>query len=204
MKSYRRSLTQAIVRTAVVAGTGIAVGFLIFHQEIFIPTMVSFQFTISSITAGLSYAALRGKTPRNGLAALLIWYLVLMFLIEEFNSWLPILNLAYLLGIAGAIFVYEYVIRKLLVRGKAQRIAAAAVFTAIANGLIVVTLGLVTTNAIYHPARILEVGYHNVQIGTLIGLAIGIGMEIAEYLLEKLFDKKKVQGANVSIRHSLS
>jgi predicted RNA-binding Zn-ribbon protein involved in translation (DUF1610 family) len=173
-------------RALVVAGTAIAVGLAIFQGGVFTPTMRAFQFTFSGITAGLSYAAIKEGNLRLGFAALLIWYLVLIFLFEhrEYNSWLLVLNLTYIVGIAGAAYLHGRLVETSLVRGIAQRIAAMGVLVALANGFIVVILASFSLrSALNHPMVVLEQSFRNLQLGTLLGLAIGIGIEIAEYVL---------------------
>jgi hypothetical protein len=58
-----------------------------------------------------------------------------------------------------------------------------AVITAITNGLIVIVLGAFALRAVVNlPAAWLESALFNLEIGTLIGLAVGVGIEITEYL----------------------
>jgi len=176
-------LKHAVFRALVVSAACIVLGVIIFQNTVFIPTMRAFQFTLSGITAGISYAALKASSIRNGVVSLCVWYLVLTFLIEQYNSWLLVLNLVYLAGIAVAVYFYLYVMNVGLVRGAVQRIAAMAVITAITNGLIVIVLGAFALGAVVNrPAAWLESALFNLEIGTLIGLAVGVGIEITEYL----------------------
>jgi predicted RNA-binding Zn-ribbon protein involved in translation (DUF1610 family) len=173
-------------RALIVAGTAMAVGLAIFQGGVFTPTMRAFQFTFSGITAGLFYAAMKEGNRRLGFVALFVWYLVSTFLVEhrEFSSWLLVLNLAYLVGIAGATYLHGRLVDASLVRGIAQRIAAMGVLIALANGFIVVILSSFSLrSAMNHPMIVLEQSFRNLQLGTLLGLAIGIGVEIAEYVL---------------------
>jgi len=175
-------------RALIVAGTAIAVGLAIFQGGVFTPTMRAFQFTYSGITAGLFYAAIKEGKLRLGFAALVVWYLVLTFLIEhgESNSWLLVLNLSYFVGIAGATYLHGRLVRASLVRGFAQPVAAMGVLTALANGLIVVVLASSSLRVMLdHPMVVVEQSFRNLQLGTVLGLAIGIGIEIAEYLLRR-------------------
>jgi cellulose synthase/poly-beta-1,6-N-acetylglucosamine synthase-like glycosyltransferase len=175
---------RVIARALVVSSLGIGAGLLFYGLSVFVPTMRASQFTTSGISIGLAYAALRSHVPRNGLAALFVWYALLTGLIENFNSWLLILNAAYIGGMAGATYVHERVVRTRRVRGPIPRIALAGAFMSIANGLIVVVLVLVSwrTAIFTHVATWIETAYFNLQIGALIGLATGLGMELAEYV----------------------
>jgi hypothetical protein len=174
---------RAISRAVVVSGLGIVVGLVLYRLSVFIPTMRASQFLVSGVSIGLAYAAFRGHAIRNGLAALLVWYAVLTGLIEDFNPWGLILNFAYIGGMAGATFVHQRVVETRFVRGAIQRVALAGAFMAIANGLIVVFLALFSWKVVLtHAATWIEVVYYNLQLGALIGLATGLGMELAEYL----------------------
>jgi predicted RNA-binding Zn-ribbon protein involved in translation (DUF1610 family) len=175
-------------RALIVAGTAIAVGLAIFQGGVFTPTMRAFQFTFSGITAGLFYAAIKEGNLRLGFVALFVWYLVSTFLVEhgEYNSWLLVLNLAYIVGIAGATYLHGRLVRASLVRGIAQPIAAMGVLFALANGFIVFILASFSLrSALDHPMVVLEQSFRNLQLGTLLGLAIGIGIEIGEYVLRR-------------------
>lgn len=187
-----------VTRALIVAGTVICVGLAIFQSGVFTPTMRAFQFSFSGMTAGLFYAAMKEGNLRLGFAALFVWYLVLTFLIEhgEFNSWLLVLNLAYIVGIAGAMYFYGRLVQASLLRGIAQPIAAMGVLTALANGLIVVVLASFSLRQVLdHPMVVVEQSFRNLQIGTLLGLAIGIGIEIAEFVLRRQAERAMADSA---------
>jgi hypothetical protein len=59
-------LKHAVFRALVVSAACIVLGVIIFQNTVFIPTMRAFQFTLSGITAGISYAALKASCIRNG------------------------------------------------------------------------------------------------------------------------------------------
>jgi hypothetical protein len=186
-------MKHALMRAVVVSGLGIGLGFVFYQFSVFTPTMKAFQFTMSSVTIGVAYAALKGHSTRNGLAALFVWYVVLTAgVIRDFNSWLLVLNLAYIGGMAAATYVHQRVLNTRFSTGRIQRIVLAGVTTALANGLIVLFLALFFLQAaIAHAAAIMETVYYNLQLGSLIGLATGSGMEVAEYLQGTFFDHPK-------------
>jgi hypothetical protein len=183
-------MKHALMRAVVVSGLGIGLGLVFYHFSVFTPTMKAFQFTMSSVTIGVAYAALKGDSMRNGFAALFVWYIVLTAgVIRDFNSWLLILNLVYIGGMASATYVHQRVVNARFSTGAIQRIVLAGVITALANGLIVMFLALFFVQAaISHAAAIMETVYYNLQLGALIGIATGSGMEVAEYLLGTVFD----------------
>jgi len=189
MSSPHKDWRDALSRAVVVSGLGILLGFVLYRLSVFTPTMKAFQFTMSSVTIGVAYAALKGHRMRQGFAALFVWYAILTGLIEEFNSWLLILNLAYIGGMAGATAIHQRAVNRRLVHGAIQRIVLAGVVISVANGLIVVFLALFSfTVAVTHAATIMDTIYYNLQLGALIGLATASGMELAEYLKGKFPD----------------
>jgi len=47
---------HVILRALVISGIGVLVGSIFYRSSVFIPTMRPFQFTVSSISAGIAYA----------------------------------------------------------------------------------------------------------------------------------------------------
>jgi hypothetical protein len=181
-------LTRALVRFFVVSAFGILFGLLLYQTSIFVPTMSTFQFAVNSITVGIAYAAIKGDKIRDGLAALFVWYVILTGLIEEFNAWLLVLNLGYIGGLAIATFLHQRIVKTRSGQGPLQRIVLAGAFIAILNGAVVVFLALFSYRAvIYQTEAWLDVIYHNLQLGALIGISTGCGMEVTEYLVSHSF-----------------
>jgi hypothetical protein len=183
-ESKKDLLKTSIVRALVVALASIAFGVLFFRSNVFISTMRASQFLSSGITAALFYAALKVSRPRDGLAALLVWYLILTLLIVRPDSWLFILAAVYVVGIATAVYVYDYFARKNFVRGLLQHVAAMGVLTGLANGVIVVILFLIGMGQhTFTSGRVFAIAFNNLQLGSVIGIALGFGMQLAEFLL---------------------
>jgi hypothetical protein len=142
---------------------------------------------MASVTVGLFYAMLKGSTLRNALAVLLIWYIISLTFSSRHNYWILILNLTYIAGLSLAVYLYMLVIRKSLVGNAIGRIASFVIITAVINTLIILVLALFSLpRAIDNPYSILDAGYFNLKMGTLIGLALGIGIEVADYIVDKL------------------
>ena len=57
MNTIENAWKQAILRALIVSLSGIILGFVLYQNAIFVPTMVASQFLKSSITAGIAYAA---------------------------------------------------------------------------------------------------------------------------------------------------
>jgi hypothetical protein len=187
MNSTQKTWTEALVRTIVVAGSGVLLGFALYESQVFTPTMVAFQFTMSSVSAALVYATMRSTSIRNGLATLLVWFVVLTWAIEEFNPWLLWLNSIYIIGIGVAILTYTHLIRELLFRFGFARIFLAGALLSIANGLIIVVLALITRRyGLQDAEKIWTLVVRNCEFGALIGLAVGCGIEIAEIVMKRL------------------
>jgi predicted RNA-binding Zn-ribbon protein involved in translation (DUF1610 family) len=192
MQLTELSWKQLIVRGVIVAAAGLAIGFAFYQSWIFIPRMRPFQFTVISVTAGIFYAAVKQPAIRNGLAALVVWYVVLIFLIERFTKWQAVLSFVYLAVTASVVYLYVYAAGRLPLRGWVQRIAAMLTLTAVGNALIVVVLGLIwLREAFSRPQVLAESSLFNLKLGGLVGLGLGIGMEIAEYVVGRLSSEDK-------------
>jgi hypothetical protein len=186
MGDTSRQWKTLIVRGAIPALVTIVTGYAIFRSQIFVSTMKASQFVLSGMTSGLAFGFFKSTTVRNAMAALFVWYLLAMLLIENFNSWNLILNGTYIIAVAAAVYVQILFARRSLVRTPVQRIAAAGVLVALANGVVILLFGLATPARTFsHPGFWLDAILFNLQIGTLIGLAAGFGGELAEWLVEK-------------------
>lgn len=187
MNSHALIFKQSVVRLLIVAGAGIATGYTFFQSAVFNPNARASQFLTSSITSALWYSALKASRLREGLAALFVWYILLSVVLVRPDSWLLLLRLVYVLGLAAAVAVYIYAVKNDLVRGVTQRVAAMGVITALVNGLIIVVLALFSGPLLFHyPVSIVAAAFENVQLGTLLGIGLGAGMELAEYLVGRI------------------
>jgi hypothetical protein len=190
MNSTSDSWKHIIMRAVIVTGMGIVLGAALYQFAVFTPSMKAFQFSMSSLSIGIMYAALKSRRLRDGLAALLVWYVILTGLMEEFNSWLLFLNLAYIGGMAGAVVLHQRAVRSPFVHGAVLRIVLAGATVGVVNGVVVIVLAvLIWNSALAHISSIMAAVYFNLQIGSLIGLATGSGMELAEYLIGKFPDR---------------
>ncbi|MDE3056740.1 MAG: hypothetical protein KGJ59_02115 [Bacteroidota bacterium] len=184
MNTIESTWKHLLLRAAVVSGVGILVGYIFYRSSVFNPHMRAFQFTVSSITAGIAYAMLKSPVPRNLWAALFSWYIILTGLLITFNRWMLILNLVYIIGVTVAIFVYNNVAAKPFLKRAVLRVAFAGAIIATTNGLIIIVLSLVSVRTVIvsHFTTLLKWVNLNMQFGAIIGLAVGIGIELAEYL----------------------
>jgi len=171
---------------AVVIITG-ASGFLYFRDNVLNLRLIASQFLTSGLTAGIMYSALHLARRRDGFVALLVWYIVWTFFVDRPGWYIGVLNFVYVAGIAAAVYVYVAFIRKGIVKGALQRVAAAGVVTAIANALITVVLGLTSRVVVFASLGFFaSTVFRNLQYGTLVGIGIGVGAELAELLIGRL------------------
>lgn len=186
MNSISNTWKQAIWRAVIVSGFVIVIGFIIFHSSIFISTNPTFQFVVTGVTIGISYAAFKSGTPKYAILPLFVWYLFLVGKQALENTWILILSSSYILAIAGAIYLYLFIASKSFINGRIQRIVALTLVVGIINGLIIIFLGLFRIKeAIANPIWILTTMYSNLQIGTVIGIISGLGIELVEYVLKR-------------------
>ncbi|GEM_PF-1396301 len=187
MNTTENSWRHIILRAFIVSGVGILVGFILYRSAVFIPRMWPFQFTVSSIPAGVAYALNKSSMRRHLLPALLIWYIILTGLIVKLTWRSVILNFAYVVVITLAVFVYNYVVTKPFSSKAILRIVFAGAIISIANGSITILSAIYLFKFILANSVVwLNALEHNAEIGAVIGLAIGAGIEIAEYLNNKL------------------
>jgi hypothetical protein len=175
---------HTILRLIVVACLILGFGLVFFRLNVFSMRLTASQFLTSGVTAAIAYAALQTPRRRDLLAALFVWYIVLVFFVTQYTPWLLALYAAYVAGIAAAVYIYVLFVRKNIVRGTVQRVAAAGVITAVINALIMVILGLFSWRAVTASLGFYaSLVFRNLQFGTLIGISFGIGVECAEYAI---------------------
>jgi hypothetical protein len=185
--STKDLVKHTVLRMVIVACATVGLGLVFFRLNVFDMVMTASQFLTSGITAAITYAALKTPRRRDGFVALLVWYVVLTFLVVQFHAYLLILFFAYVAGIAGAVCLYSYFLRKEMVRGALQRVAAAGVIIAIANAVIVLFLGIFNLHAVSaSPGSYASTVFKNLQLGTLIGIGFGLGVELAEYIIRRM------------------
>jgi hypothetical protein len=176
-----------VVRLIVVAFTIVAFGFLFFRLSVFDLRVIPSQFVTSGVTASVFFAALASPRRRDGYIALLVWYAVLTFLVGRFTLWQANVYGAYVAGVAAAVYVYNSFVRREIVRGGVQRVASAGVLMAIANAVIMVYLGLFSWHTVFASTGFFaSMVFRNLQFGTLIGIAFGIGAEFAGYIIRRM------------------
>jgi hypothetical protein len=195
--SLTRSHTfHAVVRTLVVIVVAMATGYIFYGKLIFVQTAPPSQFTFAGITAGLLYGISKSASYRKALAALLIWYFA-SILLSAHNSWIPILRFAYIAGVACAVYVYIILIRRPLFRGLPQRVVTMSLLTAIVNALLIpILFGIQALFGYVSSSEVPRAAIENFRLGALIGLGIGVSIEIAEYILRLRSFREFIEGAS--------
>jgi hypothetical protein len=183
MSTLQGHLKPLLVRLLVITTSGLLVGYLFRGSSIFNPSTVAFQFTFNSITAALFYSTMKSSSTRNALVVALVWYL-LSTLTYPKNVHMIVMYLVYVAAILAAVFFYIHLIRRTMFQGIVQRIVAFSLLTATLNGIVVIVLEIIWT--IFtgaHFQRTSAIVFENFQLGALIGLGVGVGIQIAEYML---------------------
>ena len=205
MTSIENTWKHIILRVIVVSGVGILVGLTLYRSSVFVPTRWAFQFTVSSISAGLAYAFLKSPLRRHLLPALFIWYVILTGLLLRLTWRSLILDLAYIGGVAFVILIYNYGTTKPYLNNVVLRIIYSGAIMTIVNCVIVICLALFSLNSVLsHVSVFLSSIKLNAEIGVIIGLAVGAGIEISEYIIGKLSEYEIVHPGENEVAHKTS
>lgn len=187
------TLKQAIIRCFTISGLIIAIAFLIYRAEVFTPTMWPFQFLVSGITIGIAFTTFREKNYWGGLALLLLWYLVLTIPTSQGNSWIFILEGVYTVIISAAVYLYIHIAGKSFIKNEISRIVTSTLVIGIFNSLNILVLSLYTLQSLFsHFPSIVDAMFLNLKIGAMLGLFMGVGIELADYLIDALYKGKDV------------
>jgi hypothetical protein len=191
-------LFSTICRALIIIAAGMGAGYLFYGSWIFVPTSPPSQFTLSSIAAGLFYGLAKSSSYRNALTAILIWYVISTF-VDVHNGWLFILFLVYIAAISAAVYVYMILVRRPLFNGILQRVATMSLLIGIVNALAIPILSAIQSlSGHVRLSTVVDTTISNFQLGTLIGLGVGVGIEIAEYLLRLNSFRQFIEGAAAS------
>ena len=188
-------MMRAIIRFSIIAGLIITLAFLIYRIAVFTPTMWAFQYFISGITIGLAYVTFRDKNYRIGLVLLLLWYIILVSVISEGNSWVFILDGAYTCIIALAVHLYIIIINKPFIKNEISRIIASTIILGVCNSLIILVLNLYSFQSLFaHFSYMLDAMFLNLRIGAMLGLFMGVGIELSNYFIDVVYKGKRITG----------
>ena len=175
----KNGFIRGLLVAACVAGAGV----LSYGRLIFVPTMSAFMFPVSGTSIGIAYGAFKGGHTRQGIIALLLWYLVLCGF-SPYILWMYIMNGTYVTILALTMAAMPLLGDKLRLRHWSQRIILAALLIGIAHALTIVVLDLFRMQRFLgNPLRYLGFSLENLRRGTVIGLAAGMGMELAEVIV---------------------
>ncbi len=179
-----KAVEEAILRVVLVAGIAAGFGYLVFGSALLNIGMIWFEFVTSGITIAIAYMAFRSGRARNGFVVLLFWYLCMIaFIYVPHNSWMPIMEASYVVGLTAAVYVFFILKRRHVIKGSVQRIVGVALLIGITHGLVVLFLQLITLRLFAHPMTSLGWGFMNLKYGMVIGLLCGVGMELSEYII---------------------
>jgi hypothetical protein len=183
MSPLKGHFDHTIIRILIIAASGIAAGYIFYGFPIFITTVAPFQFTYHTITAALFYGILKSSSRRSALLAVLVWCAI-STLIDVKNTSVIVMDIANVAGVSAAMYLYLRLLHRPILSGVFQRLATASLLVGAANALI--AIGLILFWAVLAGMslqRIPQAALSNFQIGTLIGLGIGTGIEISEYVI---------------------
>jgi hypothetical protein len=184
-------LKQSIVRFISISGIIIAFAYLVYGRSVFISTQWPVQFFVSGITIGLAFITFRERYYREGLALLVLWYIILIGLATERHRWIFILEATYISIISIAVYFCIKIVQKLFISNEFLRIATFTVILGVSNSFIIIVLYLFSFSIILsHLPQIFDAMYLNLKIGTMLGLFMGVGIELSDIVINSAFFKK--------------
>ncbi|GEM_PF-2673514 len=187
MKTRKSDLFQTIIRICVIFLTGILFGFIFYGNYIFLPTSSSAQFVFSGATVAIFYSILKKYALKNAVGIVLLYYFFSSMAFMP-NKWILVLFLVYITTVSTAVYLYQRFKKITFLNGIFQRVASLSVLLAVSNVLALSILALVQILISYdNHLSFIDSALHNFQLGALIGVSLGIGIEVVEYLLTQKF-----------------
>ena len=204
MHTNENTLRQEILRALIVTASGILVGFALYGNAVFVSTLMPSQFTVCSGTAGIVYTTLKSKKRRKEWAMLIVWYAIYTGQQSMYNSSVLIRSLTCIAGMTFAVLVYNRIVIRPFANRMVLRPIFAAAIVALVNGLLAIALEFIAYMVYHVPFKIqLDTVMSNAHMGAIIGFAIGIGIEIAEYLIRKMHEYKGEVVTEDSTQHKI-
>jgi hypothetical protein len=185
MNSSER-LVKFVVTSLLAATTTAVIGFIFFQSAIFEINGSSFQFLTFGIAGGMIFSTFRFLSKQQA-AFSIILLLVLDLVLDRSTTWRFMLRDAiYYFGITAAIFLFAYyffnklrgvLLARILVLGSTIALSYLAI-------TIILYLVFLPSSNGFSP-DLSQMIYFNLSQGFLIGLGIGIGIELAERALKR-------------------
>ncbi len=191
MESSKQLVVEGIIRFVAVTGLIIGVAFLIYDGAVFVPTVWPFQFLISGITLGISYAVFSAKRIKEGIGILALFFMFSSGVVTPHEIWHFVQNGVYIGVLACAVYVHLFLIRKRVVTNRIVSVVAAGAVIGIANGLVILVLSLFSPFAVWaHTSILLQAVHLNLRVGALAGLLFGIGIEISTFVIRRFLSPR--------------
>lgn len=187
MKTKTSSLHAAVIYAIFGLLACLIVGYLFSEKWVFVPTNPSYAFFVYGVTGAVLFSILKFSTMRNFLygAALLLALYVIWARIHY--PGVILVRLLQFAGIAAAIYLYHHFYEARLQELRFGKFLVLGGAIAVVNLLLTV---LVAPFANVEDLRL--VIEHQTFYGFFIGCGLGIGFEIAEFLLTKSLQVKTV------------
>lgn len=170
----RKVLYTVVMFTFTGTLTSVLIGITFFGLEVFQPQSPFFQFLVYGIIGSISFILFKLNRYRD---ALFILSLLFLFEILWLGSKFPITHLLYYLSITSGLFIfYKY----FFVQTQTIKYARPLILASILALLFVVVF--FALKLIYAPGSGKLLPFKNMPVGFLIGIGLGIGIELAEHL----------------------
>ena len=173
----RKTLYSVLIFTVTGTVTCILTGITFFGLEVFETKSPFFQFLVYGIIGSISFIFFKLKRYRD---ALFILILLFLFDILWIGSKFPITHLIYYLSVISGLFIFS---KYFFIQTVTIKYARPLILASILALLFVV--GFFTLKLIYASGQGKLLPFKNMPVGFLIGLGLGIGVELSEYLLSR-------------------
>jgi hypothetical protein len=154
----------------------IAVGFVFFGRAVFDLRDPMFQFSSYAVLGSVMFVLFRESELRRGIYTGLLIF-VLIYLVTDARF--PVTHFTYFVSLAAAVLLFARKIFDKLDEMRWVRPLVLGGFLAVFFVFATLLMGLV-----YYHDRMEFLPFRNMPVGFLIGLALGTGFEVSQFLLE--------------------
>ena len=177
------------MRAVIVAVACVAFGFAVYQQHIFNIYHTQVQFVFAGITIGIAYAFAKANRLRDGVAALVVWYVVLVGLLLHEHSFVSVRDAVYIALHGFGVYFFLKLLSPTFRQTRVARIASYTVIASLVNGAVI------PVQALIHWKTVSFNGLLNgfewmVILGLMIGVSCAVGMELAEEGIRRFLHKR--------------
>jgi hypothetical protein len=179
MEGEHQTLTKFIITVVLGTVCCLIVGLCFFGLKVFVFNTPASQFLIVGLTGSIFYSLLKFRSVRDAILIMILLYLANLLIFG--SARLVLTRLFFFAGVSSVLFVfYRYFENRIKELKFGKFLTVASLFT------IMYFVCTIVLQIIYNSANFKMELFYNLDLGFLIGLGLGIGIEFSNVINSRL------------------